>query len=127
VPILEKWARKKASELYKRAKKPNRCSKYSYALSFITFLYRGTMNPIKKTSVIGTINPCTSLIQFDEYPSPGYARKVILLISVAKIDIPTAQAGKEPPALKKLLMLFCFLENRRLMKRGTNSDRLMII
>jgi hypothetical protein len=46
----------------------------------------------------------------------------MLLIRVARIDIPTAQAGSEPPALKKLLILFCFLEKSRLMRMGIRRD-----
>jgi hypothetical protein len=61
---------------------------------------------MNKTSVMGTIKPCTSNIQFEEKPSPGYARNVMLLIKVARIDMPTAQEGMLPPAVKYFFRLF---------------------
>lgn len=66
----------------------------------MTFLYSGTMNHIIASKTMGTINPCTNNIQLEENPSPGYARKVILLINVAKIDIPIAHEGIFPLARK---------------------------
>jgi len=67
---------------------------------------------------MGTINPCTRSIQFEDQPAPGYAKNVMLLIRVARIDIPTAQAGIEPWAVKNFLILFWFLENFKLIRMG---------
>ncbi len=39
----------------------------------------------------------TNAFQFDEYAFPGKAKKLMLLTNVAKIDIPTTQAGSLPP------------------------------
>jgi len=75
---------------------------------------------------MGTISPCTSRIQFEEKPSPGYARKVTLLIRVARMDMPIAQEGNFPFALKYVLVLFCRLENRRPMASDTRKVRMMI-
>ena len=60
---------------------------------------------------MGTIKPCTSRIQVDEKPSPGYARNVTLLMSVAMSDMPIAQAGMEPRDTKYFLVEFCPFEN----------------
>ena len=49
---------------------------------------------------MGTIKPCTNNIQLEENPSPGYAKKVMLLMSVANIDMPIAQEGIFPLARK---------------------------
>jgi hypothetical protein len=79
------------------------------------------------TSVTGTINPWTSKIQLEEKPSPGYARNVMLLIKVARIDMPTAQDGTLPLAVKNFFRLFWFLENLRLTAIGIISDPAMMI
>jgi hypothetical protein len=39
----------------------------------------------------------TNAFQFAAYAFPGKARKLMLLTNVAKIDIPTTQAGIFPP------------------------------
>ena len=63
VPIFEKWPKEKAKELYIRAKKPKRRSKYSYALILIILRKRGTMKLTMNNNTMGTINPCTNNIQ----------------------------------------------------------------
>jgi hypothetical protein len=63
----------------------------------------------------------------EEKPSPGYARNVMLLISVARIDIPTAQDGMLPLAVKNCFRLSCFRENLRLINTGITSDNAMMI
>ena len=57
VPIFEKWVSMNAIELYIRAKRPKRLSKYSYVLSRITLRNKGTMIPIRPTNTMGTISP----------------------------------------------------------------------
>ena len=68
------------------------------------------MNPIRQTSTIGTIRPCTSRIQLPAYAFPGYARNVTLLMMVANMDIPTAHDGMLPLAAKYVSVVFWFLE-----------------
>ena len=65
------------------------------------------MSPISETSTIGTMSPCTSRIQLPAYAAPGYARNVTELMSVAKIDIPIAQSGTRPEAVKYAFESFC--------------------
>ena len=60
---LDKWPKEKAKELYIRAKKPKRRSKYSYALILIILRKRGTMKLTMNNNTMGTINPCTNNIQ----------------------------------------------------------------
>jgi hypothetical protein len=61
------------------------------------FLYRGTKNLAASTDATGIEKLNTNAFQLDEYALPGRAKKLILLTKVAKIDIPTAHAGRLPP------------------------------
>jgi hypothetical protein len=50
----------------------------------------------------------------------------MLLINVARIDIPIAHAGRDPLAVKYLFILFCFFANFKLMATGIASEQAII-